>query len=497
MSGILYCNKTPQLPRGHFAIIDGKTAMTSSDFLRCIWEQLDFPDSPNYNWDAYLDWMRDLSWISEKSISILILNFESFLSKEPNELKSFSSDLEEIVFPFWRDDALCIYENRDALKDITVYCVSGEMFKEEQITTKEAITIIRKNALNGQKAPHSVSQPVLRVHNGKLCLAAFLFFYNKEQLQSATVNRPTMWVVSDLKTGEILQRYFCSDNEFSDNDYQKLYSISTENITPVSKFYWDSAYALMDLIRTEYINDATLNKKLYKEYLERIFYTTPEEYRTFYKDLNNIKMEDNLMNTELQLPTDENPEQISETSCESVASQDELLTKLDAMQQALSDLQQSFDNKIAEDAHKNTLFDNMHRELVRYQNGALDKIVNTIALDIIQLIDTTKGHIRVYEKKEPTEDNYKKLLRIVKAISQDLEDILYRQNIESYRVYGHEVDVQRQKIIQTLPTDDKSKDNLVAVRAADGYTNGDKILRPERIKIFKYEAVLNDSSENL
>ena len=128
----------------------------------------------------------------------------------------------------------------------------------------------------------------------------------------------------------------------------------------------------------------------------------------------------------------------------------------------------------------------MHRELTRYQNGAMDKIIDTMALDIIQLVDTTKGHVRVYEKKEPTEDNYKRLLRIVKGIAEDLQDILYRQNIESYRVEGHEVDVRRQKIIQTVPTDDQSKDNLVAVRVADGYEKDGKVLRPERIKIFKY-----------
>lgn len=121
---------------------------------------------------------------------------------------------------------------------------------------------------------------------------------------------------------------------------------------------------------------------------------------------------------------------------------------------------------------------------------------DTIALDIIQLVDTTKGHVRVYDKKEPTEENYKKLLRIVKGIAEDLEDILYRQNIESYRVPGHEVDTRRQKIIQTVPTDDKSKDNLIAVRAADGYEKGDKVLRPERIKIFKYEAPATKPTEN-
>lgn len=192
----------------------------------------------------------------------------------------------------------------------------------------------------------------------------------------------------------------------------------------------------------------------------------------------------------------ENVEQSTVPSSETATPQDELLAKLEAIHQALADLQQTFDDKIAEDGHKNDLFDNMHRELTRYQNGAMDKIVDTMALDIIQLVDTTKGHVRVYEKKEPTEDNYKRLLRIVKGIAEDLQDILYRQNIESYRVEGHEVDVRRQKIIQTVPTDDQSKDNLVAVRVADGYEKNGKVLRPERIKIFKYSPTETDKTED-
>lgn len=192
----------------------------------------------------------------------------------------------------------------------------------------------------------------------------------------------------------------------------------------------------------------------------------------------------------------EETEQTQQSTPESSTIQTELLGKLEAIQEALADLQQTFDDKITEDTHKNGLFDNMHRELIRYQNGAMDKIVDTMALDIIQLVDTTKGHVRVYEKKEPTEDNYKRLLRIVKGIAEDLQDILYRQNIEAYRVEGHEVDVRRQKIIQTVPTDDQSKDNLVAVRAADGYEKDGKVLRPERIKIFKYNPVTTDKTEN-
>lgn len=188
-----------------------------------------------------------------------------------------------------------------------------------------------------------------------------------------------------------------------------------------------------------------------------------------------------------------NETQCSETGADDGAAQnkketqeEEILQSLSGICTRLEALQECFNDKIAVDAHKNALFDNMHRELIKYQNGIMDKLLETMALDIIQLIDAIKGNIRVYEKKEPNGDNYIRLLKIVKGIAQDLEDILYRQSIEPYRVAGHEVDVKRQKIIQTMDTDDERKHNLVAVRVADGYEKEGKVIRPERIKIYKY-----------
>lgn len=166
---------------------------------------------------------------------------------------------------------------------------------------------------------------------------------------------------------------------------------------------------------------------------------------------------------------------------------------LEEIRQAIAGLQQSFDDKIAQDKHKNALFDQMHRELVQYQNGVVDKNTETMAMDIIQLIDSTKNHIRVYEEKEGTQENYDRLLRLVKGLVEDLQDVLYRQSIEAYQVAGEEVDVRRQKIIQTLETEDPAQDNAIAQRVADGYEKGDKVLRPERIKIYKYRKKPTDT----
>jgi len=166
--------------------------------------------------------------------------------------------------------------------------------------------------------------------------------------------------------------------------------------------------------------------------------------------------------------------------------------KLAETLKALAALQTSFDDKIAEDQHKNQLFDNMHRELTKYQNGLLDKVINTMAMDIIQFVDSVKKNLGIYGEKEPNEENYGKLLKVVSGVAEDLDDILYRQNIEPYTVPGDDVDVRRQKIIQTIETDKEAKDNKVAVRVAPGYEKDGKVLRQEIIKIYKFKSENNN-----
>lgn len=289
MSSIIQCSKLPDLSGSYIAVIDGKAATTGSTFLRCIGEQLKFPGTQNGSWDAYLDWMRDLSWIGEKSISIVIVNYEDFLSEEPDSLKYFQSDLEGVVFPFWRNDAKEVFESQQEIKNVTVYCMNGSLLETGQASTKAVATSIRQNALDGQKTPHSTSQPVLRLHDGKLCIAAFVFFYSREQFKSFKVNRPSMWVVCDLNTGEIIGRYNCSEREFSDGDYQRFYDVSQKNVLPATKDNLDFAYVVMDLIRYEYAVTGAVNKEIYKTYLDLIYDMTPQDYRVFYRDLSSIE----------------------------------------------------------------------------------------------------------------------------------------------------------------------------------------------------------------
>lgn len=158
----------------------------------------------------------------------------------------------------------------------------------------------------------------------------------------------------------------------------------------------------------------------------------------------------------------------------------------------LKDLDKKFETKIKVDEHKANLFDNLHKELMDYKNGLVTQIVNNILLDIIQLIDSNNKTINNFKQKEFSEENYNKLINIIKGISEDLTDILYRQSVEPFSI-TEDVNVRKQKIIKIIPTNDKALDNKIESSLALGYEKEGKVIRPERISIYKYK----ESEENL
>ena len=155
-----------------------------------------------------------------------------------------------------------------------------------------------------------------------------------------------------------------------------------------------------------------------------------------------------------------------------------------------------FERKIDRDEHKNKMFDNMHNELVGFRNGVYEKPVNNLALDVIQIIDHIKKDSAFYSDGEITEERYKKLLKCVCGIAQELEDALYRHEIEPYNVSGDAVDTKHQKIISVVETLDPELTGKIAERLADGYEKNGKVLRPERIKAYKYVSLDTKKSEN-
>lgn len=164
---------------------------------------------------------------------------------------------------------------------------------------------------------------------------------------------------------------------------------------------------------------------------------------------------------------------------------DSLLQNSENLLEQVSALNKKFDQKIKTDMHKAEMFDNMHKELTQYKNGLITQVINNILIDIIQIIDINDKNISLFENQDYSEENYEKIIKILKGISEDLTDVLYRQSVEPYTL--DEINVKRQKILQVIPTNDISLDRTIAKKIVPGYEKDGKTIRPERISIYKYK----------
>lgn len=146
-------------------------------------------------------------------------------------------------------------------------------------------TSVQNNILRGCKLPHSTSQPVIYNEKGKYYLAVFVFFFTREDIETGMVDRPTMWVLADIETGEIIEERQCKDIDFSDAPYDIKYNVRADAQYDTSKEYYDEAFLILDSVRDKIINMGKLYKGEYQFYLDKILANIPKEYQRFYTDL--------------------------------------------------------------------------------------------------------------------------------------------------------------------------------------------------------------------
>ena len=69
------------------------------------------------------------------------------------------------------------------------------------------------------------------------------------------------------------------------------------------------------------------------------------------------------------------------------------------------------------------------------------------------------------------------------SIRTAIEDILYRQGVEPFRLEGEEFDPRRQRAVTTVPTEDPQRNKTIAARLRPGFQAGDKLIRPEIVSV--------------
>lgn len=155
---------------------------------------------------------------------------------------------------------------------------------------------------------------------------------------------------------------------------------------------------------------------------------------------------------------------------------------LSAIQESLLKLEEKFDKKIAEDTHKNSLFDKMYEELASYKKDLYAKLVSPFINETISLLNDYERVIERVDKLEKEE-----IIEIIKGIPGDLENMLEVNGVERFSEETEFFNPRVQRAVKTMPTGDIESDNKIAERIRKGYRWNQIMLKPEMVKIFKYK----------
>lgn len=155
---------------------------------------------------------------------------------------------------------------------------------------------------------------------------------------------------------------------------------------------------------------------------------------------------------------------------------------LNSLQENLLRLEEKFDKKIAEDTHKNSLFDKMYEELASYKKDLYAKLVGPFVNETISLLD---DYERLIDRIDTMD--YEKLKKYVMGIPDDLESILDNNGVERYTDDTEKFNPKTQRVVKTIPTGNMELENVIAERTRKGYRWNGVMLKPEMVKIFKYK----------
>ncbi len=143
---------------------------------------------------------------------------------------------------------------------------------------------IRPLVFGGKKIPYGVSNPVLRWEDGKLYLAFFAYAYTAQQLKSGALGRPTRWLLADPVTGQPVRIISCAEQDFSTAGKDERFSTENPN-KPENKDHLKQTYTILDQVRRRYMQEGTVDKARYAEYVDQLLLAVPPSYHRFYREL--------------------------------------------------------------------------------------------------------------------------------------------------------------------------------------------------------------------
>lgn len=164
-----------------------------------------------------------------------------------------------------------------------------------------------------------------------------------------------------------------------------------------------------------------------------------------------------------------------------------LMAQTQEMTRQLCAMEELFTKRILYTDHEEKTLDRMHSELQRYKEDLYFKLIKPILVDVLEMRDSIIRMAELYAAKPEGQQDIP--LKTFSNYAYDLQEILEKNGIEIFRSEpGGDYIPLRQRVVKKLPTTEEALHGKVAQSITSGYLNGDKVLSPEKVSVYVYEA---------
>lgn len=131
---------------------------------------------------------------------------------------------------------------------------------------------------------------------------------------------------------------------------------------------------------------------------------------------------------------------------------------------------------------KEQAYDQLYEELRSYKDNFLLSAQKPLFKDLILLFDGVRRTMRSYQESEeaPTKEE---IAQSLTHLQDEILEMLYRRDIEQIEDYPEVLDIDFQKPVQRIETDDPSEDRKIAQVVREGFRMNGLVLRPQEVVV--------------
>ena len=269
-----YCTRLPDKMGELVIALNGDAMDTNERCAKMLCKCLRAPEDVPF--EKLPEMLQDLSWLSEKTITLVIHNYDKLLCLSKDDAGTFMEDVIMGTTEYWK---------KNGTKNVDIIAINdGAIWA--QMTSSSALYPVMNAEWNHESPRYSVSLPVLRWDKDELVLAYWIAARGTVDEETGESPRPQIWCTAKILDNELISKYHCSDREFCNISANATISWEFKrDVEPLSKAWWNTTWTLLSMVRMYYLKDKVVHMHLYQEYLKRILDAMPEDLQPFYKQL--------------------------------------------------------------------------------------------------------------------------------------------------------------------------------------------------------------------